>query len=247
MASALVTGAGSGIGAAITRELIGRGYDVMGLDNRADRLEGLQAEVGADHLSTVAADVGDEADVSRAVELTLKRYGTIDVLCSNAGILDDYLPAGEMSLELWDRVLRVNLTGTFLMARAVIPGMVERGTGAIVNTASIASFVAGGGGTAYTAAKHGVLGLTRQLAFDYGPKGIRVNAVCPGPVRTGLTAHLFTAEGRQPHVDNIIAGTPAGRWADPAEVARVAAFLASDDASFVYGSAYVVDGGWIVS
>lgn len=182
MTSALVTGAGSGIGEAITRELIGRGYDVMALDNRVDRLEGLQAEVGVNHLSTVAADVGDETDVSRAIVLTLKRFGSIDVLCSNAGILDDYLPAGETSLELWDRVLRVNLTGMFLMARAVIPGMVERGRGAIVNTASVASFVAGGGGTAYTAAKRGVLGLTRQLAFDYGQKGVRVNAVCPGPV-----------------------------------------------------------------
>jgi 3-oxoacyl-[acyl-carrier protein] reductase len=247
VANVMVTGAGSGIGAGIVRELIGRGDSVMALDTRMDRLESLQGEIKSERLYVVQGDVGSEDDVERAVGLTLETFATIDVLCSNAGILDDYAPAGDTSVELWDRVLRVNLTGMFLMARAVLPAMIAAGKGAIVNTASISSFIAGGGGAAYTAAKHGVLGLTRQLAFDYGRMGIRVNAVCPGPVRTGLTEHLFTEEGRQPHVDEVIAATPAGRWAEPAEIAQVVAFLASDAASFVHGSAYVVDGGWIVS
>ena len=247
MANAIVTGAGSGIGAAITRELIGRGDGVLALDTRGDRLESIKGELQTERLRTSVGDVGDVGDVERAIQLTQDSFGSIDILCSNAGILDDYTPAGDTSLELWDRILRVNLTGTFLMARAVLPTMLSQGKGSIVNTASISSFIAGGGGAAYTAAKHGVLGFTRQLAFDYGRKGIRANAVCPGPVRTGLTEHLFTEEGRQPHVDAIIAATPAGRWADPAEIAKVVAFLSSDAASFVYGAAYVVDGGWIVS
>jgi len=107
--------------------------------------------------------------------------------------------------------------------------------------------VAGGGGAAYTAAKHGVLGLTRQLAFDYGSKGIRANAVCPGATRSGMTEYLFSEEGRNEHVDAAIAGTPAGRWAAPEEIARLVLWLASDEASFVHGAAYVVDGGWTIA
>jgi NAD(P)-dependent dehydrogenase (short-subunit alcohol dehydrogenase family) len=122
--------------------------------------------------------------------------------------------------------------------------MLERGKGAIVNTASISSFIAGGGGAAYTASKHGVLGLTRQMAFDYGGKGIRVNAICPGATQTGMTQHLVTEEGRNEHVDAAIAGTPAGRWARPEEIAKLALFLASDDADFIHGAAYLIDGGW---
>lgn len=247
MTTSLVTGAGSGIGAAIVRELLARDHDVMALDVRLDRLEGLQDELQSKRLQVFQGDVGNENDVERAVSETIKTFGAIEVLCSNAGILDDYTPAGDTSVDLWERVIRVNLTGMFLLAHAVLPDMLRNGKGIIVNTASISSFVAGGGGAAYTAAKHGVLGFTRQLAFDYGKKNIRANAVCPGPVRTGLTAHLFTEEGRNPHVDAVIASTPAGRWSDPSEIAKVVAFLTSDDASFVHGAGYVVDGGWIVA
>jgi NAD(P)-dependent dehydrogenase (short-subunit alcohol dehydrogenase family) len=147
---------------------------------------------------------------------------------------------------LWNRVIGINLTGAFLFARAVIPGMMARKKGVIINTASISSFVAGGGGAAYTASKHGVVGLTRQLAFDYGQHGVRVNAICPGAIHTGMTNHLLTPEGRNPHVDAAVAGTPAGRWGKPEEIARLALFLASDDADFIHGAAYTIDGGWLL-
>jgi NAD(P)-dependent dehydrogenase (short-subunit alcohol dehydrogenase family) len=125
--------------------------------------------------------------------------------------------------------------------------MIAQGKGAIINTASIAAFVAGGGGAAYTASKHGLLGLTKQLAFDYGKNGVRANAICPGAIHTGMTDHLLTSDGRNPHVDAAIAGTPAGRWGKPIEIANLAVFLASDDADFIHGSAFTIDGGWTVS
>jgi len=194
----------------------------------------------------VAADVSDERAVDEAVRAALEHFGSIDVLCNNAGILDDYASATDTSSELWTRILGVNLSGPFFMSRAVLPHMVERGRGAIINTASIAAFVAGSGGAAYTTSKHGVLGLTRQLAFEYGSKGVRVNAICPGAIETGMTAHLFTPAGRNEHVDAAIAATPAGRWGKPVEIARLAVYLASDDADFIHGAAYVIDGGWLL-
>lgn len=242
-----MTGAGSGMGEAMVREFVGRGDTVAALDLRGDTVEAVAATLPAGRCHPLEADVGDPETVAAAVARALELLGGADVLCNNAGVLDDYHPVLETSLELWDRVLRTDLTGPFLVSRAVLPAMIEGGGGAVVNTASVSSFVAGGGGAAYTAAKHGVLGLTRQMAFDYGRRNVRVNAICPGPVRTGMTEHLFDPEHRQEHVDAAVASIPAGRWADPAEVARLAAFLASETASFVHGAAYVIDGGWTVA
>lgn len=245
--SVIVTGAGSGIGAAMVRRFVALGDKVAALDYRVEAVEGVVAALHEGRSKAIEVDVGDPAAVSAAVSSAVAFLGGIDILCNNAGILDGYLSVLETPLELWQRVLATDLTGPFLMAKEVLPHMIEGGGGAIVNTASIAALVAGGGGAAYTSAKHGVLGLTKQLAFDYGRHNIRVNAICPGAVKTGMTASLFTKEGHQDHVDAAIAATPAGRWADPDEVAKLAAFLASDTAAFVHGSAYVIDGGWTVS
>jgi NAD(P)-dependent dehydrogenase (short-subunit alcohol dehydrogenase family) len=168
------------------------------------------------------------------------------VLCNNAGIIDSFRPAHEISLAEWDRTLAVNLTGPFLMARAVIPHMLEQSSGAIINTASISALSAAGGGTAYTASKHGVLGLTRQLTFDYGRHGIRVNAICPGATLTGLTAPEGGSD-TLPDSETEIARTPAGRWCQPREIARMAVYLASEDADFIHGTAMVIDGGWLTA
>jgi 3-oxoacyl-[acyl-carrier protein] reductase len=242
---AVVTGAGSGMGQAMARRFHQEGASVVAVDIREEALKDTMALIGdEDRSAAVGADVSDRADVERAVAAATDRFGRIDVLCNNAGVLDDYTPAGETSDELWNRVIGVNLTGAFLFARAVLPGMTAQGQGIIINTASISSFVAGGGGAAYTASKHGVLGLTRQLAFDYGKQGVRVNAICPGAVHTGMTNHLLTPEGRNPHVDAAVAGTPAGRWGRPEEIASLALFLASDEAAFIHGAAFTADGGW---
>lgn len=243
--TAIVTGAGSGMGAAIARGLAAEGAEVVGVDINGDAVAAV-AENAVGTIRPETLDVSDPDAVAALVE-TIAARGRIDVLCNNAGILDDYAPAHETSWERWRRILGVNLDGPFLLSRAVAPVMVAQGKGAIVNTCSIAAYVAGGGGAAYTTSKHALLGLTRQLAFDYGPHGVRVNAVCPGAVATGMTTELRTPEQANAHVDKAIAATPAGRWGEPDEIAAVVLFLASDEASFVHGTPVLADGGWTLS
>jgi NAD(P)-dependent dehydrogenase (short-subunit alcohol dehydrogenase family) len=244
--TAFVTGAGSGMGRAMARAFMREGARVVAVDVRGDAArETVAGEAGESF--AVALDVTDPAAVDAAVDEAIERTGGIDVLCNNAGVLDGYAPAHETPVELWQQVLSVNLTGPFLLARRLAPHMAGRGGGAIVNTASISSFVAGGGGAAYTASKHGLLGLTRQLAFDYGRQGVRVNAICPGAVATEMTASLRVPSEANAHVDAQIAGTPAGRWAEPEEIAELALYLASEQASFLHGTPVLIDGGWTLS
>jgi NAD(P)-dependent dehydrogenase (short-subunit alcohol dehydrogenase family) len=248
----MVTGAGSGIGRAMAEAFDAEEARVLVVDIDSDAaartVEALRAA------SAFTADVADPDAVASLFERVADEVGAVDVLCNNAGIFDGYKPAGETELELWDRVIGVNLRGPFLLSAAAIPGMIERGGGAIVNTASIAALGAGGGGAAYTASKHGLLGLTRQLAFDYGRFGIRVNAICPGVVATSMSDPVEAAPGEPPppayvvegdeHTDRMVAVTPARRWAQPGEIASVAVFLAGDEASFLHGAAVTADGGW---
>ena len=187
-------------------------------------------------------DVADEAAVAAMAVAALERFGRVDVLINNAGILDAYEPAAETSTATWDRVLGVNLRAQFLTARALLPQMVERGDGAIVNVASTAGLNGGNGGAAYTTSKHGVIGFTRQLCFDYARKGIRCNVICPGAVETGMTKEIFASPDAA--VMEAVESAPIGRWAQPEELANAALFLASDEASFVNGAVYVVDGGF---
>ncbi|MBS1880687.1 MAG: SDR family NAD(P)-dependent oxidoreductase, partial [Actinobacteria bacterium] len=170
------------MGRAMARRFAAEGARVAAADIVADRAAATAAELrdaGAE-AEAFEVDVAAADSVAAAVEGALASFGRIDLLCSNAGILDDYHAVLETSEEEWDRVLSINLKGMYLTARAVLPQMIDNGGGVIVNTASIAGLVAGGGGAAYTAAKHGVIGLTRQLSFDYGPRGVRANAICPG-------------------------------------------------------------------
>jgi len=243
---ALITGAGSGMGRAMAREFSANGAIVVATDVVASRAEETAAAVeqAGGRALGLAIDVADRSSVDATVATALEELGRVDVLCSNAGVLDDYAAVLETDEAAWDRVLGINLKGMYLTARALLPQMVERGSGAIVNTASISGLVAGGGGAAYTASKHGVIGFTRQLAFDYGPKGVRANAICPGAVETGMTKELF--EAGEAEVMESVNSVPAGRYAQPEEIAKLALFLASDDSSFVHGAAYVIDGGWTI-
>lgn len=233
---AVVTGGASGIGAALVHELASRGARIACIDiapGGADVVAGLP---GGPHLF-VQADVTDEPAVNAAVASAASHLGGVNAVCNAAGIPDDGRRCEEVSLESWRHVLAVDLDSSFLVTRAALPHLRTAGGGAIVNIGSIASVGAQGGGVAYTAAKHAVLGLTRRLAQEYGPEGIRVNAVCPGYVATPM--NLAYRE----MLTDTVKSTAAGRWAEPAEIARIAAFLLSDAATYMVGSVVMADGG----
>ncbi|MGE3595980.1 MAG: SDR family NAD(P)-dependent oxidoreductase [Dehalococcoidia bacterium] len=243
----IVTGAGSGMGRAMVQEFAARGARVAALGRKLDKLEQSVALAAAhDRAMACRADVSSEADVAATVGKVVEKWGRIDVLCNNAGVLDSYKPGHEVSLQEWNEVMAINATGPFLMSKYVIPHMLAVGKGSIINIASTSSFSAAGGGCAYTASKHAVLGLTRQLCFEYGAKGIRVNAICPGATATPLAIPPDKTQ-HSPDMEAAIATVPARRWCQPEEVAKMAAFLASDDADYVHGSAYVIDGGWLTA
>ena len=243
----VVTGAGSGMGRAMVQEFAAKGAQVAALDINLDSASKTVADLPEPDMGlAVKVDVSSPESVSAAMAEVDTWAGRVDVLCNNAGIVDSFRPAHEIPLEEWHRTIAVDLTGPFLMARAVIPGMLERGAGAIINTASISSLSAAGGGSAYTAAKHGVLGLTRQLTFDYGRRGIRVNAICPGATLTGLTMPEGGSD-TLPDTESELARIPARRWCQPEEIAKLAVFLASDDADYIHGTAMVIDGGWLTA
>ncbi|PBB86841.1 SDR family oxidoreductase [Mesorhizobium sp. WSM3876] len=243
----IITGAGSGMGRAMVGEFVSRGANVAALDINLDRaIETVEKLEKPSMGLPLQVDVSDAQSVKNGVDAVIAQWGRIDLLCNNAGVLDGHAPAHEVSLEEWNRVMAVNLTGPFLMSRAVIPQMLKQGKGAIINTSSTSGFSAAGGGSAYTASKHGVLGLTRQMTFEYGARGIRINAICPGATATPMAMPEHTTSN-SPDMDLAISKVPARRWCKPEEIARLAAFLGSDDADYVHGSAYVMDGGWLTA
>lgn len=242
----IITGAGSGMGRAMVREFWARGANVAALDiDLAKAVESKEKLKANEKVLALSVDVTNIQSVQAAVAVVADKWGRIDLLCNNAGVLDGHAPAHETTIEEWNRVIAVNLTGPFLMSKAVIPQMLKQGKGAIINTSSTSGFSAAGGGTSYTASKHGVIGLTRQLTFEYGAKGIRVNAICPGATATPMALPENNADS--PDMDLAISKVPARRWCQPEEIAKLAAFLGGDDADYVHGSAYVMDGGWLTA
>src|SRR5690554_343514 len=190
---ALITGAGSGMGKAQAILFAREGAKIIAADINMDGLKKTVEEIekNGGKAFAVEIDVSKKDSVDEGVRKGLEEYGKIDILSNTAGILDDYKPTLDTPEELWDKIMSVNLKGVYYMTNAVLPQMVEREEGTIVNIASIAAFVAGGGGAAYTSAKHAIAGYTKQLSFDYGKKGIRVNAIAPGAIESGMTKEIF--------------------------------------------------------
>lgn len=244
---AIVTGATHGIGWATAQQLAADGYRVALLDLQADAVSARATELGASHLG-LACDVASESSVGTAVIQVMSSWGRIDVLVNNAGIGDQTGSTVAQNVAAFDRVLSVHLRGTFLMSQAVARHMLQAtpdgksGRGAIVNLGSIASLTGLPTRNAYSAAKAGLLGMTRAMASEWARSGIRVNAVAPGYVRTALVNELE----RNGAIDaqGIAHRTPLGRMAEPAEIAEVIAFLASSKASYITGAVLPVDGGW---
>ena len=231
---AIVTGAASGIGEA-TADLFRReGATVVA----ADRAEGVDI---------VSVDAGSEGDVERLVEQTVADHGGVDVFFANAGISGGLAGLFEQNSIDWEEILRVNLIGPFLAIKHAAPHMKERGGGSIVCTASVAGIRAGAGGPAYSASKAGVINLVKVAAVQLCDNNIRVNAICPGLIETGMTQGIYDmarAAGKQEMIGQL---NPLRRGGEPSEIAQVALFLASDESSYVNGHALVADGGLSVS
>jgi NAD(P)-dependent dehydrogenase (short-subunit alcohol dehydrogenase family) len=243
-ASVIVTGGGSGIGRAAVLQFAEAGAKVVVADVNAETAAAVVAEVVAAGGSAVAAigDLSEQEVVDQVVATAVENFGGVDVLVNNAGIMDSMDGPDETSVAEWDRVIRINLTAPFLLTRAVLPIMLAKGKGAIVNTASEAALRGSAAGTAYTVSKHGVVGLTKSTAIHTRNRGIRVNAVAPGGTATNIQVNI------NPDHAGIAALSPymgsIGRIAEASELASAIVFLASDAASNINGVILPVDNGW---
>ena len=244
---AVVTGAAGVIGSATLRLLAERGARIVAVDRREQDLQaaikGLPASAQA---IAITADVTSEDEVADYVRATVDKFGTIDVFYNNAGIEGDIAPITKYSLASFRRVLDVNVVGVFLGMKHVLPVMLKQNNGSIINTASIAGLIGSPDVAVYSASKHAVIGLTRSAALECATTGVRVNCVCPGLIDSRMLSAII--EGRNPGNapvpnERIVDRTPARRLGHASEVASIVAFLASDEASYVSGSAYTVDGG----
>jgi NAD(P)-dependent dehydrogenase (short-subunit alcohol dehydrogenase family) len=237
---ALITGGGSGIGRATALTFAAEGAKVMIADVNEETARRVVNEIEdkGEQAAFVRADTSSEADVQAAIQAAVSAFGRLDIMYNNAGIGGRDPDNGQ---ERWDRTIAVNLSGVYYGCKYAAEEMLKTGGGSIINTASIAG-LGGGYGPSYTAAKHGVVGLTREFALLHAANNIRVNCVCPGPIRTELTRATWEDEERRQEWPSRV---PMGRWGEAEEIARAVLFLASDDASYITGTPLIVDGGFM--
>ena len=243
----LVTGAASGMGLAMVTRFAAEGASVVAADWNGERLDAAVAKIQADGgaIVGVQGDISDEATAAGLIDRAVETYGRLDVLCNNAGVMDYMQGVGELADEIWRKVLSINLDGPMFASRRAVQYMLEHGGGVIINTASTAGLHGGAAGAAYTVAKHGLVGLTRNTAWMYAKRGIRCNAICPGATMTNIGESM---------PENRLDPTGAGRAAEfaalapaylqPDDIAALALFLASDESRHINGAIIPADGGW---
>lgn len=240
----LITGSTFGIGKTTALAFAARGAKVVLSDYIQDEDTEKTIKENGNEAIFIKCDVSKEEDVKNLVAETVAHFGRLDFCFNNAGIEGSPAPATECTNENWDKTININLTGVWYCMKYQIPEMLKTGGGSIVNNASIAGLVGFGSMPAYVASKHGVVGLTKNVALDYAKQGIRVNAVCPGVIQTPMIDR-FTG-GDQAAMEQLKAGKPMGRIGQPEEIAETVIFLCSDGASFITGQSIAVDGGWTV-
>ncbi|ACT04650.1 SDR family oxidoreductase [Paenibacillus sp. JDR-2] len=242
---AVITGAASGMGKAIAELYAAEGAKVVVSDLRAETaqtvVDGIEEKGGT--AVAVAANVAKEEDVQQLIDTAVEKFGTVDILVNNAGIMDNFVPAADLTDELWERIFAINATGPMRTIRKVLPLFLEKKAGVIVNIASAGGLFGSRAGAAYTASKHAVVGLTKNVGFQYATQGIRCNAIAPGGVNTniGTSINAPSPFGMERAMVGIQVNPRAG---EPEEIAKVALFLASDDSSFVNGTVVTADAGW---
>ncbi|MBM6995261.1 SDR family oxidoreductase [Paenibacillus sp. DXFW5] len=242
---AVVTGAASGMGKAIAELFAAEGAQVvvsdLNLEHASKVVEGIESKGGV--AIAIAANVASEEDVQRLIDSTVSRFGTVDILVNNAGIMDNFVPAADITDALWDKVFAVNTTGPMRTIRKTLPIFTEKKAGVIVNIASAGGLFGSRAGAAYTASKHAVVGLTKNVGFQYATLGIRCNAIAPGAVETNIGATLTAVNPFGMERAQVGMGINPG-LGKPEDIAKVALFLASDDSSFINGTTITADAGW---
>jgi len=240
----IITGAASGIGRASCLLAASRGASVVAVDYAANVVETVtQIEKSGGDAVAVKADISNEEAVQDFVTLCIERYGGVDGLYANAGVSGGNKPFNKLSLDEWQRTLSINVTGTFLCVRHVAEHLVAQHSGSIVCTASVAGLRANAGGVDYSASKAGVISMVQTIAYELYGTGVRINAVCPGLIETGMTEPIFAGARKKGTASRIGQINPSTRHGEPEEIAEMACFLLSDRASYVNGQAIAVDGG----
>jgi NAD(P)-dependent dehydrogenase (short-subunit alcohol dehydrogenase family) len=242
---AVVTGAGSGMGRAISLLFAKEGAKVITADINMESLSKLVEEItaGGGTAKAVIANVAKEADIQNMIDTAVSAYGTLDILVNNAGIMDNFMPAADVTDELWEKVFAVNATGPMRAIRKALPIFIKKGAGVIINIASAGGLLGSRAGVSYTASKHAVVGLTKNVGFQYAKLGIRCNAIAPGAVNTNIGKTIF--DPSKFGMERAMAGIGLNpRVGEPEEIAKISLFLACDDSSFINGTIITADSGW---
>jgi NAD(P)-dependent dehydrogenase (short-subunit alcohol dehydrogenase family) len=242
--TAIITGAASGMGKAMAQLFSAEGANVIVADLKQNEIDEVVNSISQNggKAHGVVCNVANEADIKNMIDTAVSKYNTIDVLVNNAGVMDDFFPVDQVSNELWNKVMSINVNGPFYACRLAVPIMLKQGSGSIINIASIGGLYGSRAGAVYTTSKHALVGLTKNIGFMYSQQGIRCNAIAPGGVNTNIGKGMNPNQFGYGRCTSGMASIP--RMGESDEIAKTALFLACNDSSFVNGTVLTADGGW---